>query len=323
MAQTKISREPLQSSRYPAMRPKQDPDLVDELIYEHRNIEHLWTMLERAHWYENGFGTPVDARRLGDATARELGRQLIETMARHERVELDLLYPAAARVMSEEWAKHAQDEHEEIRALLDELHDQDPADDQVFALYTTAMGRLLAHIIEEDKILFPIMRIEIPRGQLTHPGHTADRALLPGHPNVVKLAAAHLELEASPRDNSYDGEVVDDNDPRALQAAHGHGGNGHEIGAGQGHDAHAGNGEDALAGDGQDDIGAHEGNGHDIHGGNGHDDSGAHEGNGHDIHAGNGQDVQVHAGNGDGDVYEGNGVDGGNGKRRRRLLRRS
>ena len=193
MAQ-KISREPLDYSRHPAMAAKQDPDLLDELAYEHRLIERLWNEVQRAHRTEAGGGNAADASRLGDVTEQsELAQQLIEALAKHEAVEVDILYPAAAGVMNAEWVEHATTDHALIREMLDEAYGQHPGEERVFDLLSEAMERVVAHIQEEEKILFPSMRFEIPRGQLTHPGHPDGRELMPGHPMVIDLAAAERE----------------------------------------------------------------------------------------------------------------------------------
>lgn len=212
----KISREPLEYSRHPAMRPKQDPDLLDELAYEHRHIERLWTELQRAHRYE-AEGDPADWARLGDADdQRELGRRLIEALAKHEAVEDGILYPAAGRVMTEEWVTHARTDHETIRDLLDEAHGQDPGEERVFALFSEALARVVAHIQEEEKILFPVMRVEVSRGELTHPGHPEGRELMPGHPWVIDLAGAERDLEASNGNGNGNGGGRKDRKRRRL-----------------------------------------------------------------------------------------------------------
>lgn len=127
-----------------ASAPPDGDDLLGRLIFGHRQIEGLWSELQLAH-----------RRHLNQ---HELGRRVVRSLAEHDALELQLLYPAVARGIGDELADHARQDHEQIREMLDEVDGEDPADDLVFEAVTAIMGRVMAHIEEEEKITFPMLR---------------------------------------------------------------------------------------------------------------------------------------------------------------------
>ena len=141
------------------------PDLLQRLSWEHRQVEKLWGDLQRLHRHD---GVRHEAR-LGDDSEAGIGRRLAEALADHEAAERAALHPAAARVMTPEWSSAATSEHAELRAALDELAGGDPADEAVFATFEQVMAHVLAHIQEEEQIVFPAMRVASPPGDLVNP----------------------------------------------------------------------------------------------------------------------------------------------------------
>jgi hypothetical protein len=69
---------------------------------------------------------------------------------------------------------------------------ENPEDEGAFAIYAEAMARLLAHIDEEESVIFPMLRTSVPAGELADPG-PIERPQWPPHPDVIDLAAAERE----------------------------------------------------------------------------------------------------------------------------------
>jgi len=178
--------------------PPDDPDLLDQLSFEHRQIQRLWSELQLAHRRHVEDVHRPEAR-LGIVGQRELGRQIVAALARHEADELERLYPAVARVVGEEWAEHATADHADIRDLLHEVEGENPQDDGVFEIFTEVLTKVLAHIDEEEKIIFPMLRAMGPGEALAYRGGEEEpEAARPG-PRVIDLADAGADgVPASP-----------------------------------------------------------------------------------------------------------------------------
>jgi len=148
-----------------ATTPPEDPDLLGRLSFEHRQVQRLWSELQLAHRRHVEDAHRPEAR-FGVIGQRELGRQIVAALARHEALEIDSLYPAVARVVGEEWADHATAAHAEIDDLLGEVDGENPEDEGVFRIFTEVLTKVLAHIDEEEKIIFPMLRAVAPSGEL-------------------------------------------------------------------------------------------------------------------------------------------------------------
>jgi hypothetical protein len=141
------------------------PDLPQRLTWEHRQIEKLWNDLQRLHHHDGTSPLP----RAGLDTEAAIAQKLVQALADHEATEITALYPAAARAMTPAWADAAQAEHAELHALLDQVEGQDPADPAVFEVFDRVMSRMVAHMNEEDNVVFPVMRVASSREDLVNP----------------------------------------------------------------------------------------------------------------------------------------------------------
>lgn len=226
------------------IQPAQSPDLLVQLLYEHRQIKRLWTELQRAHRQQVEGVYPPDAARLGhDTTQAGLARELVGALAEHDVVERKGLYPAAVRVMSEEWADNAIADHDQFRRRLDEVGGADLEDADVFAVFTEVLTRLIAHIDEEESIVFPIMRLVLSSQDLADSPYTAPPSR-PPPPEMIDLTDHEGEMDRSgdAADHSpdadasrdvdgslvVDGSLEDDGSPAvdASPGANGYGTNG-------------------------------------------------------------------------------------------------
>ena len=160
------------------------PDLLQRLSWEHRQIEKLWNDLQRLHHHDGTSPQP----RLGNDTEDGVARMLVRTLADHEAAEMAALYPAAAKVMPPEWAEGAMAEHDELRAALEEVDGADPEDEAVFAVLERAMAGFLAHMNEEEAVVFPVMRVASPPEDLVNPEGYDFLGLPPGKTMIAAIA---------------------------------------------------------------------------------------------------------------------------------------
>ncbi|MEJ7764075.1 MAG: hemerythrin domain-containing protein [Acidimicrobiales bacterium] len=165
-----------------ATTPPDNPDLLERLSFEHSQIRRLWSELQLGH-----------RRRL---ETENLARKIVTALAEHDALELQMLYPAVERVIGEELAHHATADHEEIRQLLDEVDGEDPTDELVYEAFETMMAKVMAHIEEEERIAFPMLRAILSSQELRdlgEPPHTADPSGPEGE--VIDLAEAERQQD--------------------------------------------------------------------------------------------------------------------------------
>jgi len=99
-----------------ATAPPEDPDLIDQLTFEHRQVRRLWSELQLAHRRHLEDLHRPDARH-GSTGQRALGRQIVQMLARHEAVELEMLYPAVDGIVGDAWTEHAKSDHADFCGL--------------------------------------------------------------------------------------------------------------------------------------------------------------------------------------------------------------
>lgn len=233
----RISRKaPAYTAHSAVANPPSGTDLLQRLTYEHREFRKLWEAMQRAHIRDRGEGHAVDDARLGDANQFDLAQEILQALAEHEALELELLYPVAVDAMNGDWTDHARNEHAEVRSQLESIEGRDPEDERVFEVFSTAVTRIVAHMDEEDKVLFPIMRLALPPEALMVDRHAVKIKHVPPPPKrddevYVDLAGAERELEAERSDDSHQLEAADGN------------GSGDEIRLADEHETDEGNGD--------------------------------------------------------------------------------
>lgn len=224
------SKDPAYTAHSAVVNPPSGTDLLQRLTYEHRELRKMWNDMQRAHIRERGEGQAVDHARLGDTRQADLGPQIMQALAEHEALELDLLYPAAAEVMSEEWVNHAMAEHAEVRDLLHALEIDDLADEDAFEIFSGALTRIVAHMDEEDRVLFPILRMSMRPADLIIDSHAPSGAKAP---KVIDLTAAERQIEARANAGADSHGVAEENGEREANGHAGDEGDGHGDGNGR------------------------------------------------------------------------------------------
>ena len=178
----------------PDATPPAQGDLLEQLAFDHRQIERLWSQLELAHRRQLD-GEHRPGARHGGGGQPDLARQMVTALAEHDAREVEVLYPAVSRIVGEETAEHSLADHEEIRLLLDRVDGANPADEQVFQTFRSLMGKVVAHNAEEESIAFPMLRAALSDRQLAdlgQPPAAVEARASGGAPeaDVIDLAAA-------------------------------------------------------------------------------------------------------------------------------------
>ena len=181
----------------PATTPPAEADLLEQLAFEHRQIERLWSELQLAHLRQIEAEHRPDAG-YGSGGQHELSRRIVTILTEHEALELELLYPTVGQVVGEELAYHSRADHEEVRQLLDRVDGEDPTEETVFQAFTSIMRKVMAHIEEEERIAFPMLRAVLTSQELEEMGRSARAKRLAPEGDVINLAAAERDQAAAP-----------------------------------------------------------------------------------------------------------------------------
>lgn len=150
---------------------KTEPDLIDLLTEDHRDVRAAFERLESA----------------SGATREELLEATITALVQHSVIEEQLLYPLARRMLpdGDEHARHDVTEHAEVERLMKRLERLDagsPEHDTVQRQWVTST---VAHIEEEERDLFPRLRAACdPEELLRLAGHAQRlRRIAPTRPH--------------------------------------------------------------------------------------------------------------------------------------------
>jgi iron-sulfur cluster repair protein YtfE (RIC family) len=78
--------------------------------------------------------------------------RLIRELTVHAEIEEELVYPAIRRNVEggRRLAKHAEEEHQQVKAMLDELAEMDPESREAEALIEQLQADMEAHVAEEE-----------------------------------------------------------------------------------------------------------------------------------------------------------------------------
>ncbi len=115
-------------------------DAVALLANDHRSMEAMFSNLQRS-----SSGTP-------DIDRATVVQQLIEELSVHAEIEEEHLYPAIRQHVAngDELADHAEDEHAQVKEMLDQLEGMDPHSDEAAALIQELQQNMEEHVQEEE-----------------------------------------------------------------------------------------------------------------------------------------------------------------------------
>ncbi|WP_449063957.1 hemerythrin domain-containing protein [Planomonospora algeriensis] len=137
----------------------QETDVVAVLTHDHREVEQMFTELERL--------SPSDMER-----RRQLTEKVIIELVRHAVAEEAYLYPAVRRAVpgGDQLADRELAEHAEAEKTMKRLEQTDVADPGHAALLKQLMMEIRTHIREEEDELFPQLRAHSDVSQLAELG---------------------------------------------------------------------------------------------------------------------------------------------------------
>lgn len=114
---------------------------IDMLEEQHREVEAIFAQIADS---EVG-------------SKKRLVKILVDKLTSHMEIEEEIFYPAAYEIESNE-VRHAVDEHNEARPLMDELMSMQSDDDDFDELLNELEIKIAHHVKDEEKDLFPECR---------------------------------------------------------------------------------------------------------------------------------------------------------------------
>jgi iron-sulfur cluster repair protein YtfE (RIC family) len=132
---------------------------TDILKQDHREAENLMAQLEKASGQENG------------ASYRPIFEQLQTALHKHMMVEEEIFYPAVKPADDlEDQVVEAYDEHAEVKALLAQMNELDPATPEFQDALATMKAGIEHHVAEEEGEMFPTAEEELGAARMEELG---------------------------------------------------------------------------------------------------------------------------------------------------------
>jgi hemerythrin superfamily protein len=85
---------------------------------------------------------------------------IIEELEIHDKIESDVVYPQVAPLLRD-WILEAEDEHEKIRDIIEQINDLEPGDPLEAKLMQRLHRRVKIHAEREEKIMFPVLKRQL------------------------------------------------------------------------------------------------------------------------------------------------------------------
>lgn len=128
----------------PAQNTKANPDAIAMLEADHREVERLFEGFERAD---------------GDAVKRDLAIAICVALKVHARLEEELFYPAAYKVLDDKnLIDEAQVEHASAKDLIAQIEAGAPGEAFFEARVKVLAEYIAHHVAEEEEEIFPKCR---------------------------------------------------------------------------------------------------------------------------------------------------------------------
>ncbi|OKH82267.1 hemerythrin [Mycobacterium sp. SWH-M3] len=139
------------------------PDLVDDIIADHREVEEVFKELEK---------NEDPPRR------RDLVEHVVTELVRHSVAEEQYLYPTARRVLDDgdELADHELKEHAQAELVMKQIEKTDTDDPRFEELVGKLIGDIRHHIEDEEQDLLPKLRAACAETDLRKLGEKFEKA---------------------------------------------------------------------------------------------------------------------------------------------------
>jgi hemerythrin superfamily protein len=141
----------------------QNPDLIDDIIADHRAVEELFKEIDKS--------PEPDAR-------RALVEHTITELVRHSVAEEQYLYPTTRKVLpdGDKITDHDLEEHAKAEKLMKRIEDTKSVDNKFNELVGTLMDDIRHHVEEEESDLLPKLRDACDAAQLRELGEKFEKA---------------------------------------------------------------------------------------------------------------------------------------------------
>src|SRR3954469_10702960 len=138
-------------------------DATRLLEQDHQNVEQLFVQFEQA---------------TGETEAKgEIVEQIIRELSIHAAIEEEVFYPAVREAVGDEgMVDHAIDEHQEVKALLNDLDKMSPSDPGYHQKVQAVIADVREHVQEEEGEMFPKFRDAISTARLEEIGTKLEQA---------------------------------------------------------------------------------------------------------------------------------------------------
>ncbi|MFE3456629.1 hemerythrin domain-containing protein [Nocardiopsis aegyptia] len=163
----------------------QNPDLIDVIISDHRQVEQIFTELE---------SSPSPEAR------KQLTEHVITELVRHSVAEEQHMYPTARRVLDDgdQIVDQELQEHAEAEQVMKDLEGLDADDFEFQRLLTKLISDVRDHVEDEEKNLLPRLRAACTQEDLRDLGtkvvKAKERAPTRPHPGAPNTPPANKIL---------------------------------------------------------------------------------------------------------------------------------
>ncbi len=85
---------------------------------------------------------------------------ILEELELHDKVESEVVYPQVSPLLSD-WIMEAEEEHEQMRDLIQQINDLEPGDPMERKLMQRLHRRFQNHVSREEKVMFPVLKNQL------------------------------------------------------------------------------------------------------------------------------------------------------------------
>jgi hemerythrin-like domain-containing protein len=133
-------------------------DCITMLKKDHQKAESLFKEFERS---------PKSQKR----ARKRIVKNIVQELARHADLEEQIFYPAVKEATKKDGpVLQALEEHELVKQLLQDLEKMEPEQERFEAKVVVLISQIRAHVKEEERVLFPMVRRALKQPQLNELG---------------------------------------------------------------------------------------------------------------------------------------------------------
>ena len=113
-----------------------------------------------------------------DVDSRSTVRRLVETLSRHDAVEIDVLSPLIRAHVDgdDDLAERTEAQHQAIDLLLSKIEHRSITDPAVGELFAELVAEVRTHFDYEENVVFPALRLAVPPAEWARISEQIDAA---------------------------------------------------------------------------------------------------------------------------------------------------